>query len=120
MRTERRGERRRVTPPCRIEATRPMNPRRRPFRADVYPKRSYVINGRENSIPEKNRMKVKWVRFSKKCELVLCVFLPVEDDTIFALVLDFVGFVPIIAPGAPFNFVLATLLGSVSGKDMYR
>ena len=102
-----------MTPPCKIEATRPMYPSKRPFSADVYPNRSYVMKGKENSIPEKKRINAKCVRLSRKCEFVLwSSFFPslLEDD----LVNGFVG--PLMAAGALFAFVSATLLGRVSGR----
>src|SRR5277367_4980388 len=71
--TLRRGGRRRVRPPWRREAMRPMKPRSRPLPEAVRAKRSWVMKGRENSIPEKKRMNVRWVKLRIKWELVRLV-----------------------------------------------
>ncbi|OWT43140.1 hypothetical protein VFPPC_17684 [Pochonia chlamydosporia 170] len=59
IRTDSRGGSRRVTPPWRIDATRPIYPSNLPFLPDVNSNSSYVINDSELSIPEKKRRKKK-------------------------------------------------------------
>tara|TARA_R110002060_G_scaffold55918_1_gene66312 strand:+ start:59 stop:652 length:594 start_codon:yes stop_codon:yes gene_type:complete len=85
------------------------------------------MNGRENSIPEKKRIKPRCVRLRRKCELVRTCFPPtlgVVEETILACdAVDdrVVGLVePFVATGTPFNFADATLLGNVSGRQRYR
>lgn len=76
-------------------------------------------------MPEKKRIKLRWVRLSRKCEFVRTCFLGrlgVEEETILACVADRVVDLvePLVAAGAPFNFADATLLGRVSGRHKYR
>src|SRR6187402_3528497 len=84
------------------------------------------MKGRENSIPEKKRMKVRWVRLRRKCELVRMWFPPTlvgSEDSLDCVVVAerVVGLVvPFVAVGTPLSFADATLLGSVSGKHRYR
>src|SRR5690625_3227912 len=59
MRTESNGGNRRVTPPCKMEATKPMYPSSLPLRPEVNPNSSYVMKDSELSMPEKNKMKKK-------------------------------------------------------------
>ena len=83
------------------------------------------MNGSENSMPEKKRMNVRWVRLRRKYELVLWKLLPVtfadSDPTSLVCVLlvvdrvvDFVT--PFVTTGAPLSFADATLRGRVSGR----
>jgi hypothetical protein len=70
-------------------------------------------------MPEKKRMKVKWVRLRRKWELVLWIFRPLDK---FALGLDLVAafVVTFGAVGVFCNFALATLEGNVSGSARYK
>ena len=59
-----------ITEPWSSDATSPMKPRRRPVSLASYENRSYVMNGKLNSMPLKKRMKVKCVALSRVCEFV--------------------------------------------------
>jgi hypothetical protein len=83
-----------------------MNPSSFPVSLDAYAKRSYVMKGSENSMPEKNKMKVKWVALSSVCEFVRTR-----------------GFTSVLAWPLPFEVVFSVPLlagaadGSVSGRQ---
>jgi hypothetical protein len=83
------------------------------------------MKGRENSMPEKNRMNVRCVKFRRIWEFVLwnaffpsmreeaisaCIVFDVERDVVFAS--------PFVV--VPCSLASATLLGRVSGRERYR
>ena len=59
IRTDIRGVSRLVTPPWKMEATRPIYPSSLPFFAEVNWNRSYVMKDSDVSIPEKNKRNTK-------------------------------------------------------------
>ena len=77
-------------------------------------------------MPEKKRMKVRWVTFRRKWEFVRWkgwgVGVEVEETSVACVVVfedeRVMGFVvPFVAAGVPASFAAATLLGSVSGRQ---
>lgn len=70
-------------------------------------------------MPEKKRMKDRWVRLRRKCEFVRVTDLEelVVDTDLACLVLEEALVVPFVAASI---FADATLLGSVSGRHKYR
>lgn len=75
------------------------------------------MKGRENSIPEKNRMNPKWVKLRMKWEFVrltLLLALGVVAERVVGLA------VPFVATGVPLSLADATLLGNVSGRHKYK
>lgn len=67
------------------------------------------MKGREYSMPEKKRIKPKWVRLRRKCEFVLWRGFLVGD-------LEAEPFAGFMTSGEALSFAEATFLGSVSGR----
>jgi hypothetical protein len=114
-----------TTPPCIMLATKPMYPNRRPDWLEVYRKRSYVMNGRENSMPEKNRIKVKCTRLSMAWEFVLLAGIAFFDSLLFRSLAEPFTAWPLACPFSfafpfPFRVVLPVELGNVSGRLAHR
>ena len=82
------------------------------------------MKGRENSMPEKKRMKPRWVKFRRKCEFVRTNGLAgfVFATLVVPLSMIPFGWALVLLPFTLFSvdelsFAEATLLGRVSGKQ---
>jgi len=112
------GGARRVNDPWRMDAVSPMKPRSLPESLDSNEKRSKVMNGNENSMPEKIRRKKRWVALRRASDLfdgadvAVVVVVPVADCVVEFVLISFC----VLAAST----VFLTTGGRVSGSFKYR